>query len=185
MADRRLDDVSANLGEVLRHADALLAEWSRFGDSVRAQVEREAAHIGRAVSDGTGAAVERAVRDQLASLARELAQLEQRVRVVSRGLGERPAHDRRLLGTIAGGIALAIVLLGVLLVLVVRGPAPLPASPVHVDGTAPSFGGAVGGAQVPVDELAKVPPDARPVDAAPPADAAPPPAAATRPVRRR
>ena len=35
-----LDDVSDHLGEVLRRADALLAEWSRFGDAVRMEVER-------------------------------------------------------------------------------------------------------------------------------------------------
>src|SRR5438034_11272916 len=119
-AAKRLDDISASLAEVLRQADALLAEWSRFGASVRAQVEREAAHIGRAVADGTGAAAGRAVATQLASLTKELTQLEQRVRATSRAVVEQRATDRRLLPGIAVGVALAIVLL---VVLVVRGPA--------------------------------------------------------------
>jgi hypothetical protein len=168
MAERRLDDVSANLGEVLRHADELLAEWSRFGTSVRAQVEREAAHIGRAVSDGAGAAVERAVHEQLASLARELAQLEQRARGVSRSLGEGRAHDHRLLGAIAGGVALAIVLL---VVIVVRGPGVAPA-PVATEPARLQLAPAA-------------PLDARSIDASPPPDAAALPTDAPRPARRR
>ena len=40
-AARALDDVSDHLGEVLRRADELLADWSRFGAQVRVQVERE------------------------------------------------------------------------------------------------------------------------------------------------
>jgi len=42
-AARSLDDVSDHLGEVLRRADELLAEWSRFGAEVRTQVDREVA----------------------------------------------------------------------------------------------------------------------------------------------
>ena len=38
-AARTLDNVSDHLGEVLRHADALLAEWSKFGAQVRTQVD--------------------------------------------------------------------------------------------------------------------------------------------------
>jgi hypothetical protein len=138
MADPRLDDVSANLGEVLRHADTLLAEWSRFGASVRAQVEREAAQIGRAVSDGTGVAVERAVRDQLAGLGRELGKLEQRVRAASHVLIDQRTHDRRLLVGIAVGIAVAIALL---VVVFVRGPvatAKADAEPVRIEIAVPS-----------------------------------------------
>jgi hypothetical protein len=179
MPESDLDGVSANLGEVLRAADALLVEWSQFGASVRDQVQRETAQIGRAVSDGTGAAVERAVRDQLAALTRELSHLEQRVRIASRGLHEQRVYGRRWLAGIAGGLTIAIVLLVVLLVLVARRPgsatpAPVPAERAEV---APSL----------------PPPDARPadvtappfVDAAPPADAPPPPADAARPARRR
>jgi hypothetical protein len=168
MAEPALDDVSANLGEVLRHADALLAEWSQFGASVRAQVEREAAQIGRAVSDGTGAAVERAVRDQLAAMTRELAHLEERVRAASRGLSDQRAHDRRWLAAIAGGVAVALALL---VVMVVRGPAAAPPLALRVEP-----------AQV---APLQPPPDAHPPDAAVPADASPPPADAARPARRR
>ena len=55
-AARALDDVSDHLGEVLRHADELLAEWARFGAQVRAQVEREAAAIGEVVDGAVGRA---------------------------------------------------------------------------------------------------------------------------------
>ena len=48
-AAKALDDVSDHMGEVLRHADALLAEWQGFSAKVRAQVEHEARTIGDAV----------------------------------------------------------------------------------------------------------------------------------------
>ena len=168
-AAKHLDDLSANLAEVLRHADALLDEWARFGASVRAEVEREARHVAAAVGGATGAAIERAASAQLANLRVEVAQLEQRVRAASRIVAEQHAHDRRLLGGIAAGVAVAIALL---VVLVARGPssapaaAPLAPEPVRIEP-----------ASVP-------PPDARPIDAAIDAPAPPPPDAA-RPPRHR
>jgi len=170
-AGKRLDDLSANLAEVLRHADALLDEWARFGASVRAQVEREAGEVAAAVADATGAAVERAASAQLANLRAEVAQLEQRVRAAARLVADQRAHDRRLLGGIAAGIAIAIALL---VVLVARWPAAqLPAGP------APE--------PVRIEPASVPPPDARPVDA--PADASigppPPPDAAPRASRHR
>jgi hypothetical protein len=173
-AAKRLDEISANLAEVLRHADALLDEWARFGAGVRAQVEREAEQVAGAVADATGAAIERAASAQLASLRAEVAQLEQRVRAASRIVAEQRAHDRRLLGGIAAGVAVAIALLVVLVALVARGPgsAQAPVAP------APE--------PIRVEPASTPPPDAR-IDAPAPAEAPPPADAATapRPSRRR
>lgn len=165
MADpaKRLDDVSANLAEVLRHADALLEEWSQFGASVRAQVEREAAQVGRAVADGAGGAVEKS----LATLRSELSQLEKRVRAAQLLVVQQRATDRRLLAGIAIGVAIVIAMLAFV---IVRGPTVAEVAPVP--------------AAVP----SAPPPDARPIDAAPPpVDAAPPPppADAAKPARHR
>ena len=170
-AAKRMDDISESLAEVLRQADAMLEEWSRFGASVRAQVEREATQIGRAVADGTGVAVERAVATQLASLSKELQLLEQRVRSTSRAVAEQRTNDRRLLGGIAAGLAIAIILL---VVLVARGPAaPQVIAPVPASAGAPL---------PPADAAAPIDAPVIHVDAAvpaPPADAGKPP------VRRR
>jgi hypothetical protein len=155
---------------------------------VRAQVEREAEHVAGAVADATGAAIERAATARLASLRAEVAQLEQRVRAASRIVAEQRAHDRRLLGGIAAGVASAIALL---VVLVARGPGVAPAAvpppepirvepaslpPIESSGSA----GARSDAERRGGEI-----DARPIDTAPP-DAPPPlDAAPSRPSRRR
>ncbi len=57
---RALDDVSDHMAQVLRHADELLAEWARFGASVRGQVERETVAIGEAVAGAIDASVRQA-----------------------------------------------------------------------------------------------------------------------------
>ncbi|HTR55022.1 MAG TPA: hypothetical protein VMJ10_30260 [Kofleriaceae bacterium] len=166
-AAKRLDDLSANLAEVLRHADALLDEWARFGASVRAQVEREAGQVASAVGDATGVAIERAASAQLANLRAEVAQLEQRVRAAARIVADQRAHDRRLLGGIAAGVAIAIALL---VVLVVRGPNT-------------AAGVSIAPEPIRVEPASVPPPDARPVDAA--IDAPAPPPDAARPPRHR
>ena len=96
-----LDEVSSDLGEVLRHADALLAEWSAFGASVKAQVEREANAIGAAVASSVDSAVARAVTSgidrampeqwsaRMASLSAELTKLEHRARTAARSRARR------------------------------------------------------------------------------------------------
>ena len=93
-AARALDDVSDHLGEVLRRADDLLAEWSRFGVQVRGQVEREAAAIGEVVESAVGrvaaAGVDRAIADRLPAQTDEHQRLEQRARRGGAG-GCRPA----------------------------------------------------------------------------------------------
>jgi hypothetical protein len=138
---RALDDVSDHMAQVLRHADELLAEWARFGASVRGQVERETVAIGESVAGAidasvrqavaaTEAGVDRAVTEaianrigaQLQNLALELGRLEARAKAANRALGEQRAADRRLLYGIAGGLAIAI---GLLVVLVLRKP-PVP-----------------------------------------------------------
>jgi hypothetical protein len=133
-AAKRLDDISANLADVLHHADVLLDEWARFGATVRAQVAREAETVAGAVGDATGVAIERAASAQLANLRAEIAQLEARVRAASRFVAEQRATDRRLLGGIAAGVAIAIALL---VVLVARGAASTPAAvvpePIRID----------------------------------------------------
>jgi hypothetical protein len=143
---RVLDDVSDHMAQVLRQADELLAEWARFGASVRGQVERETVAIGDAVATSidravaqavatTEAGVDRAVVDavtakigaQLQTLALELGRLEARAKAANRALGEQRAADRRILWGIAGGLAIAI---GLLVVLVLRKPPisePMPA----------------------------------------------------------
>ena len=137
-AARSLDDVSDHLGEVLRRADELLAEWSRFGAEVRAQVDREVAAIGDvvdgAVARAAGAGLDRAIVDRLRALTAELERLEQRTRAVSRAASERRDSDRRVLWVVVAGIVLANALLVALLL---RKPDAAPvAEPVRIESTA-------------------------------------------------
>ena len=149
--DAQLDDVSAHLGEVLRRADQLLAEWSRFGDAVRAQVDREAGAIGDAVASsidgavmrGTAASVDRALAERTNALATELGRLEVRCRAIAR---ERQRHRLALWAVIAGVLAANALLVWLL----VR-----PAEPIIVHEQTPVV--------VPVPTAVPVPP-------APPAD---------------
>jgi hypothetical protein len=130
-----LDEVSDHLAEVLRRADELLAEWSRFGAGVREQVDREATNVGRAVAtavDGavaraTSTGVERAIADQigvqLTALATEIGRLETRARAAQRAVGEERRADRRVLWGVVGGVLIANALLVVMLL---RKPTQLP-----------------------------------------------------------
>ncbi len=130
-----LDGVSDHLGEVLRRADDLLVEWSRFGAEVRIQVEREAHEVGRAVAtavDGavaraTATSVERGLTDQLGgkltTLATEIGKLEQRTRAAARAIGEERRGDRRVLWAVGAGVVIANVLLVIMLL---RPPVQLP-----------------------------------------------------------
>src|ERR1700704_3571414 len=122
-AARALDDVSDHLGEVLRRADELLAEWSRFGAQVRSQVEREAAAVGEvvegAISRAGTAGIDRAIGDRLRALTAEIERLEQRARAASRAAAEQRDADRRILWGVVAGIVLANALL---LVLILRRP---------------------------------------------------------------
>jgi hypothetical protein len=128
-AARALDDVSDHLGEVLRHADELLAEWARFGGQVRAQVEREAEAIGgvvdAAVTRAAAAGIDQAIAERLRGLTAELERLEQRARAASRAAAEQRETDRRALWAVVAGVVIANVLL---VILVLRKPevAPVP-----------------------------------------------------------
>ena len=137
-AARALDDVSDHLGEVLRRADDLLVEWSRFGAQVRDQVEREAAAIGGvvdgAVARAAAGGIDRAIGDRLRALTTELERLEQRTRAASRAAVEQRAADRRILWAVVAGIVLANALL---VVLILRKPDPAPAAePIRLDAAA-------------------------------------------------
>lgn len=129
-----LDDVSAELADVLRHADRLLEEWSRFGVAVRAQVDREAATVGTAVAGAVDVAVQRGLAAQLATVSAEIHKLEQRAKAASRALAEQRAGDRRWLYGIAAGVGAMLVLMVALVVLVTRAPEPvvIPPAPVPV-----------------------------------------------------
>src|SRR5262245_29546186 len=100
-AARALDDVSDHLGEVLRRADELLAEWAKFGTQVRGQVEHEAAAIGQVVEGAVGRVaaqgIDRAITDRLRALTLEIERLEQRTRAASRAVVEQRDNDRRIL----------------------------------------------------------------------------------------
>ena len=139
-AARALDDVSDHLGEVLRRADGLLADWGRFGAQVREQVEREAAAIGEVVDGAVGRAaatgIDRAIGDRLRALTAELERIEQRARAASRAVVEQREADRRILWAVVAGIVLANALL---VVLILRRPEAVPvAEPVRLDAPAPS-----------------------------------------------
>jgi len=133
-----LDDVSDHLAEVLRRADALLAEWSKFGAGVRVQVEREAAAIGEtvaasvegAVTAATLTVVDRALAEQinvrLRTLAAELDRLEQRTRTAANGVKRDRSIDRKILWIVVAGVVAANVLL---VLMFVRGPDTLIAPP--------------------------------------------------------
>jgi|SRR5580704_1516943 hypothetical protein len=138
-AAKALDDVSDHMGEVLRQADALLAEWQGFAGKVRAQVEHEARTIGDAVGSAIDEAIARGVEDavaramgerltaQLAQLAGELAKLENRARASARSIADQRRVDRRAWWFLGAGLALANALL---VVLVLREPAaPPPEAP--------------------------------------------------------
>lgn len=134
-AARALDDVSDHLGEVLRHADDLLAEWSRFGAQVRTQVEREAIAIGdtvdAAVARAATAGIDRAIAERLRALTGEIERLEQRTKAAARAVAEQRAVDRRVLWAVVAGVVLANALLVVLLV---RKPEPVVVSePVRIE----------------------------------------------------
>jgi hypothetical protein len=138
-AARALDDVSDHLGEVLRHADQLLADWSAFGAQVRVSVDREVASIGAvvdgAVARAASAGLDQAVADRLRALTTELERLEQRARTASRAVASHRETDRRILWVAVAGIVLANALLVVVLL---RRPVATPvAEPVRVEAAAP------------------------------------------------
>nr|HEX4317029.1 hypothetical protein [Kofleriaceae bacterium] len=118
----QLDDVSAELAEVLATADRALDDWARFGAAVRAQVEREAATVGDAVASAVDVAVQRGLAAQLATVAGEIHKLEQRAKAASRALADHQVADRRWLVAVAAGVGVAIALLVALLVVVTRSP---------------------------------------------------------------
>ncbi|MDX2090672.1 MAG: hypothetical protein SFX73_22625 [Kofleriaceae bacterium] len=179
-----LDDVSANLAEVLRRADGLLAEWSAFGAEVKAQVEREASTVGTAVSqavDGAvaravGASIDRAVPEQLAArmaaLTAEITKLEHRARTAAKAISDERTHDRRLLG----GLVLGVLVANALLVMLLLRPPPAAVAPVpeatRVEVAPPDPAPAIAPPSAPSTPSA-MPPDAAVVDV--PRDAAPPP----------
>lgn len=178
-----LDDVSEQLGEVLRRADRLLAEWSAFGTHVREQVDREAKGIGAAVARSVDVAVrgvaDAAIETRLSTLTTELGRLEQRIRTASRALdGERTASRR--IGWIAvAGIALANGLLALLLLREPVVAAPPPSPPTATQPAIASDAGIDAGVDAPID----APP--APVDAAPPLAPPPPAKRGTLPPRRK
>jgi hypothetical protein len=136
-AARALDDVSDHLGLVLRRADDLLAEWSRFGAQVRTQVDREVIAIGEvvdgAVTRAASAGLDRAIADRLRALTTEIERLEQRTRAASRAVAERRDGDRRVLWIVVAGIVVANALLVALLL---RKPdAALVADPIRIEST--------------------------------------------------
>ena len=158
---RALDDVSAQLAEMLRHADALLDDWMRFGADVRARVERETAGIGAVVAQAVDGASERALAMRLAAVSTELERLEQRIRAASRIAAEQRTTDRRILAGIAAGVGIVIALL---VVLVLRAPAsPQIAAPQPMPVVAPPVDAAP--PPPPADAPPPPPPDAAPVKA--------------------
>lgn len=179
-----LDDVSDHLGEVLRRADRLLVEWTAFGASVRAQVDREAQTIAATVASSLDGAVrgvaDRAIATQvearLAALSTELGRLETRTRAIA---AER-ATSRRLAFAAVAGILLANVLLVLLLLRPATVPPPMVPAPREEAAVAsPADAGVDAPADAPTDA-----PNAG-VDAAVPADAAPVKPPTTKPAPRR
>jgi hypothetical protein len=148
-AEAALDDVSDHLGVVLQRADELLVQWSAFGASVRAQVEREAAAVGEAmagavdtaVARATANGIDRAITDQvgarLSALTVELGRLEARTRAAARSVAEQRTVDRRLLWVVIGGIAIANALLVAILLRRPAVVAPPQAEPAKVELSAP------------------------------------------------
>lgn len=137
-----LDTAAEHMAELLRHADELLLEWSKFGAGVRAQVDREAQLVGSAVVDAVDLAVRRAAAEgtaraigdqlgaQLAAVSAEVAKLESRARAASRAIAEQRRGDRGLLYGLIGAVLVANALLVVGLL---REPAaPLIVEPVPV-----------------------------------------------------
>lgn len=147
-SEMRLDATSERFGELLRRADQLLVEWARFGSEVRAQVEREARTVGTAVAGAVDSAmsevasrgVDRVLAErlgsQLATLGEEVTRLESRLRGVARATAERERSWRWQWWVLAGGVAVANLLIVVGLVIqprddrsvVLPANAPSPAS---------------------------------------------------------
>jgi hypothetical protein len=173
-----LDDVSDHMGEILRRADELLADWSRFGAEVRTQVDREAQHVGHAVASAVDGAVgrvavtsvERVIADQigtkLTALSTEIGKLEARARAASRAIAEDRRGDRRVLWAVGAGVVIAN---GLLVAMLLRGPSQtvLPApEPTRIEVPVVA----------PID-AAVAPPPAEPApEPAPAGSAQPPPA---------
>lgn len=167
-----LDDVSDHLGEVLRRADRLLADWSAFGAKVRDQVDREARTVGLAVASSVDSAVrgvaDKAIGEQiearLSALTVELGKLEQRSRAAMRALELERGSQRRT-GWLALVALVGIAVANVLLVRLLLRDAPVQA-PLVVP--APAL-------QLPVDAGVPLasPIDASAVDAEVAIDAAP------------
>jgi len=150
---RPLDEVSDHMGQILRHADELLAERAAFGAQVKSQVERETQVIGNVVATAvddavarsvatTAAHVDRAVTQamaervgsQLQALTAELGRLEARAKAASRLVADQRTGDRKILWGIAGGIVVANVLLALVLLRKPAAPEPTPqAVPVVVE----------------------------------------------------
>jgi hypothetical protein len=141
-AARALDDVSDHLGEVLRHADELLADWSRFGAQVRTQVDAEVSAIGEvvdgAVMRAANAGVDRAIADRLKALTGEIERLEQRTRAASRAVADHHAADRRVLWAVVAGVVIANALLVLLLLRKPELAPPAAVEPVRVETAQPA-----------------------------------------------
>lgn len=141
-AARALDDVSDHLGEVLRHADELLADWSRFGAQVRTQVDAEVSAIGEvvdgAVMRAANAGVDRAIADRLKALTGEIERLEQRTRAASRAIADHHAADRRVLWAVVAGVVIANALLVLLLLRKPEVAPPAAVEPVRVETAQPA-----------------------------------------------
>ncbi|HEV7557830.1 MAG TPA: hypothetical protein VGO00_20330 [Kofleriaceae bacterium] len=158
---RPLDEVSDHMGQILRHADELLAEWAAFGAQVKSQVERETQVIGNAVATAVDEAVSRSVAttaahvdravtqamaervgSQLQALTAELGRLEARAKAASRLVADQRTGDRKILWGIAGGIAIANVLLALVLLKKPAAPDVVPQAvpvvePHHDEAAAP------------------------------------------------
>lgn len=158
-----LDDVSQHLGEVLRHADALLEQWSSFGAEVQREVERSTARIGDAVdhavassleqvahraSTSAAAAVDLAVRrcleervgEQLRRLGAELTGLESKARAVAHHNAAQRRRERIMFAATVLGLVASNLLLVVMMVLGSHSPpsaamAPAGATSISTPGT--------------------------------------------------
>jgi hypothetical protein len=146
-AGERLAELNDHLGRFLEHADQLVDDWARFGAQVRASVDGELGRLDQAVDTAIGRAADRAGRELAGTLDAQVAAR------VDRSLGEGVARLRGELDRLArtahaieapggakrpdlGRLTLIAVLIGnallliVLLVVLLRGPATAPAPAV-------------------------------------------------------
>ena len=131
-----IDALNDHLARLLAQGDELLREWKAYGDGLRASIDREIAQLDVQLAQGVEKAARTVAPRAAAELSRELERLRAEIaelrEATRRTVGElegrrarRNARDwRRHLPLVA--LLLALIANGLLVVSLLRPPAPVP-----------------------------------------------------------